>query len=105
MNRFLLCHAMLAHYRPMLWPYIHPSQAGVLSKGRVKFRGRHSNVYIGNSETKPSPNPNTDLNPNPAYPTHPTKRYHLTVLFKVYKDCPNDCYNAFQWCLQPQTTL
>jgi len=48
-------------------------------------------LYI--STTKPNSNPN---NPNPTYPTDPTKPYHLTALFKVYNDRPDDCYVAFQ---------
>ena len=41
----------------------------------------------------------TNTNPNPHRTNHTdcTKLCHLAVLFKVYKDRRDDCYNAFQW--------
>ena len=59
-----------------------------------KFTIQRFSIEICTIETKPNHNPNTNPNPNP------TKAYHLTVLFKVYRDHAksDECYNAFKWC-------
>jgi len=66
-------------------------------KSTPDFEGKNCPKFFDlYASTHGKPNPNTNSNPNITYPTKP---YYLTVLFKVYKNTPDDCLQCIPMVL------